>query len=275
MEKIKALAHSLKGQKSKDEVVSILQQINDLIITEYMIELKNGVRMYPIEVESYFYEDKVFADPYTHGNEMQKNRFGKLYFHRFGDFKTGTFKSRNPRRGGVDICLSDDEGFYLGVLIRAAKFGLAELRIGTRRVLDQLISGFNLGTDMEKEDKLIELEEESCLKRAMDDPRKHAPIKLPLIELPAIAHLSRVVELNNKDYCSEKYIDYDLRSLIEFNENTYVGGQKKVVKKYFDDHASLGKEAAKRIAKELFGLVPNWLNKYIDNEFYVIEKKQI
>jgi len=38
MEKIKALAHSLKGQKSKDEVVSILQQINDLIITEYMIE---------------------------------------------------------------------------------------------------------------------------------------------------------------------------------------------------------------------------------------------
>lgn len=36
------------------EIEKQLQTINKLIVTNYMFELSNGLRIYPIEVEAYF-----------------------------------------------------------------------------------------------------------------------------------------------------------------------------------------------------------------------------
>ena len=46
-----------------------------------MFELSNGLRIYPIEVEAYFKHPK-FNDGFVHGNELQKNNYGKFYVHR-------------------------------------------------------------------------------------------------------------------------------------------------------------------------------------------------
>lgn len=53
------------------EIEKQLQVINKLIVTNYMFELSNGLRIYPIEVEAYF-KDAKFNDEFVHGNELQK-----------------------------------------------------------------------------------------------------------------------------------------------------------------------------------------------------------
>ena len=40
------------------EIEKQLQTINKLIVTNYMFELSNGLRIYPIEVEAYFKHPK-------------------------------------------------------------------------------------------------------------------------------------------------------------------------------------------------------------------------
>ena len=87
------------------EIEKQLQTINKLIVTNYMFELSNGLRIYPIEVEAYF-KDSKFNDESVHGNELQKNNYGRFYVHRTG--KTEDSKIKGGTRGGVDICLSDD-----------------------------------------------------------------------------------------------------------------------------------------------------------------------
>ena len=87
------------------EIEKQLQVINKLIVTNYMFELSNGLRIYPIEVEAYF-KDAKFNDEFVHGNELQKNNYGRFYVHRTGITKNSKFKGGT--RGGIDICLSDD-----------------------------------------------------------------------------------------------------------------------------------------------------------------------
>ena len=41
-----------------NEIEKQLQVINKLIVTNYMFELSNGLRIYPIEVEAYFKDAK-------------------------------------------------------------------------------------------------------------------------------------------------------------------------------------------------------------------------
>lgn len=65
------------------EIEKQLQVINKLIVTNYMFELSNGLRIYPIEVEAYF-KDAKFNDEFVHGNELQKNNYGRFYVHRTG-----------------------------------------------------------------------------------------------------------------------------------------------------------------------------------------------
>ena len=57
------------------EIEKQLQTINKLIVTNYMFELSNGLRIYPIEVEAYFKHPK-FNDEFVHENELQKNNYG-------------------------------------------------------------------------------------------------------------------------------------------------------------------------------------------------------
>ena len=100
-----------------------LQEICKIFLGEFHIEVDRWI-LWPTEVEAYCYCDN-FKDVYVHRNVLQMNRFGKLYVHRHPDNHTadGTPKGW----AGIDICLSDSEGFYFGMLIRAAKINsLAE-----------------------------------------------------------------------------------------------------------------------------------------------------
>ena len=104
MEEIKRKVEKLVKLDKKEEIVKRLQEINKLFLTDYMLKL-NDLCIYPIEVEAYYHNcDKNFCDPFVYLNVSQKNNFGKLYCH----------------RSGMDVCLSDSENYYFGLLIRAA-----------------------------------------------------------------------------------------------------------------------------------------------------------
>ncbi len=122
--------------ETDDNFVSKLQEINGKFITEYKIEINYNnkkLTIIPIETEIYYYNEKqkdIFEDKMIHKNEdLQKNNFGRLYFHRiqsenkqYVNMKWGK-KKKDPidlKSCGVDVCLSDSEDYYLSILIRSA-----------------------------------------------------------------------------------------------------------------------------------------------------------
>ena len=105
LEDLKLLVKQLKNSSSKGEQVKILQKIGKTLITEYEIKV-DGIKIEPLWVEAYYYNQENFADCNSHLNDKQKNRFGKLYFH-------------NKGYGGFDICLSNSDKFYLSFLLKA------------------------------------------------------------------------------------------------------------------------------------------------------------
>lgn len=97
-----------KGNEEK--AIPILQQINQQLLTEYVIKV-DDVIIEPLLVEAYYYHPGKFEDRNTHGyrnemcRKMQSNRFGQLYFHRKG-------------YGGLDLCLSMGDDYCLSFLIK-------------------------------------------------------------------------------------------------------------------------------------------------------------
>lgn len=112
MERLKTLVSNLEklGENDKDDAVIILKQINELLLTEYVIKV-DDIIIESLLVEAYYYHPGKFKDFNTHGyrNErcwkMQSNRFGQLYFHRKG-------------YGGLDLCLSMGDDYCLSFLIK-------------------------------------------------------------------------------------------------------------------------------------------------------------
>ncbi|KAA6332972.1 hypothetical protein EZS27_018568 [termite gut metagenome] len=117
METIKSLVDKLVQTESISKQVKILQETNTLFLTKYMLEIDDNFRLYPIEVEAYYYNEKNFPDTCVHQNKLQKNNFNKLYFHRASKEPDKSFLYD---RGGVDVCISDDDNYYFGILIRSA-----------------------------------------------------------------------------------------------------------------------------------------------------------
>lgn len=106
-----------------------------------------------MDVEFYFYNEKIHPDPYSHSfqyaNSVRKKQSvtGSWYFHRF----TGMAKYTHTRRG-IDLTYGDgDQQRYGGILIRAMK-SLAENRliIGPSRVVGEIISAINNPQELEK-----------------------------------------------------------------------------------------------------------------------------
>lgn len=112
MENLKPLVRMLeKLEKGNEEkAIPILQQINQQLLTEYVIKV-DDVIIEPLLVEAYYYHPSKFEDKNTHGyrnercRKMQSNRFGQLYFHRKG-------------YGGLDLCLSMGDDYCLSFLIK-------------------------------------------------------------------------------------------------------------------------------------------------------------
>lgn len=115
MNKLEELVEKLTNPElnDKEAQIKILQKINKLLLTEYVIKI-GDVIIEPVLVEAYYYHKGKFDDENTHGygenskdlecRRLQSNRFNQLYFHQKG-------------RGGVDICLSKGE-YCLSFLIK-------------------------------------------------------------------------------------------------------------------------------------------------------------
>lgn len=106
MDDLKALvAEQLVKETNPNEQIPILQEINKTLLTKYIIQI-GDITIEPLWVETYYYDQKTFPDRNTHMSDKQRNRFGQLYFHEKG-------------RGGLDICLSHDNSYYLSILLKA------------------------------------------------------------------------------------------------------------------------------------------------------------
>ena len=116
MKSIQNAVAKLKSCTSEEQIVNTLQEINQILIAEYELEICKDLVLQLIEVESYYSSKYRFEDPAVHCNILQQNHFGKLYLHRKTTDVTGKILRH---RGGLDFCLSDDDS-YFGVLIRRA-----------------------------------------------------------------------------------------------------------------------------------------------------------
>ena len=105
MEKLEKLVNELVAESNEEKQIKTLQDIGKVLITEYEI-IVDGIKIEPLWVEAYYYNQNKFADCNTHLDDKQKNRFGQLYFH-------------NKGYGGFDICLSNSDEFYLSFLLKA------------------------------------------------------------------------------------------------------------------------------------------------------------
>lgn len=138
-----------------DDIIPILQKINEYFLRNYEIHIDENLIIRPIETEIYFANTNGCYDGMCHMNELQKGfikdekgenkeRFGKLYFHRKGKSKDNKILCANPKTtwGGVDVCLSDSQDYCLSILIRSAlfinKIKKDELVSGTRNICNKI-----------------------------------------------------------------------------------------------------------------------------------------
>jgi hypothetical protein len=178
MKTLQESVDTLLSTPAKESQAELLREINRLLLRKYMIRIDDSFRLYPIEVEAYYYHEAHFPDTTVHRNILQKNRFGKLYFHRAGRAKHTAFLYL---RGGVDVCLSSGE-YYLGILLRSAWINAEDKPVCGPGLLARRIAGHILGTAPAaigaKERPLIESkEDEPALFPAINDCRdKDSPL---------------------------------------------------------------------------------------------------
>lgn len=105
MEELKSLVGKLERATDEKEQIQTLQEINKTVLTKYVIQIDDLI-IEPLWVEAYYYGQKTFPDCNTHRSDKQKNRFNQVYFHEKG-------------RGGLDVCLSLKDSYYLSILLKA------------------------------------------------------------------------------------------------------------------------------------------------------------
>lgn len=149
----KQIKDVIKGEKLNDyfkscsctnKLIPILKKTNEYFIKNCEIHIDDSLVLVPIETEIYFVNNW-FTDGMCHKNDLQKARFGQLYFHRYPkkdkNDKSNTIKCISPKTnwGGVDICLSNSNDYYLSMLIRSAFIkGTTKLVSGTRNICDKI-----------------------------------------------------------------------------------------------------------------------------------------
>ena len=191
-----------------DSIVQKLQKINMCFLQNYIIEV-NNLRIYPVEVESYYYNKTLFADISVHQNKFQRNKeyFGKLYFHRYKNSKKINFY-----HGGFDICFSlndfkkDEEGYCLSILIRSAYINKKELICGINKLLRKI---FNIPSK-EKISEETKKQYENIEKEGILSKRDNNNFEF--------IHHQRIS--NNKYF--EKYTKYKNNQIAKYNLNTII-----------------------------------------------------
>ena len=126
MEKLEKLVDELVAPESNEEKqIKTLQDIGKLLLTEYIIQV-DDVKVYPLWVEAYYFNNKKFPDPFVCKYDKQKEN-DVLFFHHKTD----------DQRNGVDICLSKGD-YYLSFLL---KYTLVDDKVRKQSELSPLIRG--------------------------------------------------------------------------------------------------------------------------------------
>lgn len=212
MDQIRTLTERLKAETNKRLQVEILQELAENILREYMIELSPYFRIYPIEVEAYYYNPSRFPDASSLRNELQKNRFGQLYFHRGKPLETDVILEED---GGMHLCLSDSDAFNLSFFIRSARINDESRAVSgpdnlLRRVAEYVCSIKSDKLTLEDIQKLKRLEElENLLVRVETEKKGKTPIFSSRIgidrntyyEKAGLRALINVENLNNQALC--------------------------------------------------------------------------
>lgn len=203
MNNLKVIINELKEATDKETQVILLQKINTLLLTQYLLKVDNDLILAPFEVEAYYYNHN-FKDDTVHCNELQRNRFGKLYFHRKG--RSGHNKILFIR-SGIDLCLSDNDEYFFGVLIRSARVNDEDNIIRGPQLLAQKIYRYicnNEGLEkLSEQDQLIlEAYERKSIILESTTNRK---VKM-------LIHSSRIGLKKESIYC-----DMNLRSLSDLS----------------------------------------------------------
>jgi hypothetical protein len=123
MEQIKKLVKNLVANENEFKIIESLQNINKLFLTKYILIINNGkekLKICPVEVEAYYFNFKqdIVHDNMIHKDDRQRNHFGQLYFHRTK--KSKRIIASYCNRGGVDVCISNSDDYFLSILIRSA-----------------------------------------------------------------------------------------------------------------------------------------------------------
>lgn len=104
MKTAEEIVRRLKSAGNEKSQIEILQELNRYLLTHRICF--GGVTVQPLLVEAY-YSSSSFQDENCHRKPLQKNHFAKFNFHRVG-------------YGGLDICFSDSDDFFLSLLIKCA-----------------------------------------------------------------------------------------------------------------------------------------------------------
>lgn len=203
MNTIKELLAKMKSSDDKEQSVKILQEINTLLLTQCALKIDDTFMLYPIEVEAY-YSGYNFKDDTIHNNVLQKNRFGKLYFHRKAQ---DTANKILFIRSGIDICLSDNTEYTFGVLIRSARINQEKDIIGGPQLLAQRVY-----KHICKDEKLSNLSDDNQACLAKYEVKSDVLISIAPQHPSIIIHSSRI-GLNKESL----YSNLNLRSLSDLS----------------------------------------------------------
>lgn len=133
------------------EFTSMLQLQAAHFLRNYVLKVGN-VLIYPKEIEVYYYQTNLFEDYTVHRNEMQLNRKGYFYIHRYGQ-KANDSYIKKPR-GGCDLVLSDSDDIFYSLLIRSVKID-DKLYIGPRNSLNAILKETGLDEKKLENEKVI------------------------------------------------------------------------------------------------------------------------
>ena len=175
--------------RDDDELVSALQGATAELLLRYAIKV-DGLTIYPLELESYYWRKDLFEDPYVRLNPLQQKRFGHFFIHRSGR------QADSPYNRGLRACasivLSDTDDYYYSVLIRSAVFSDGTACFGPNNVLRHMLSCLEVPQGREDEfcrvlesrSVLFDLESASAISGDLFatqiatqlDPRKKTPL---------------------------------------------------------------------------------------------------
>ena len=65
MKKLREIIEKLEKESNEEKQEIILQEIGQLLLTEYVIQI-GDITVYPLWVEAYYYNEKNFPDPFVH-----------------------------------------------------------------------------------------------------------------------------------------------------------------------------------------------------------------